>query len=139
MINANRIVSGSKAEIRAYGFSGNRPYHFSSKYLIPCAIRIENGKIKNITASGLNPVMTRQKISRIVAIEFLDAKKPFVVENKPIKANAKSGKLSSGDKNTLSRLLCQENTGDKPAAIFPKKSPSWKFSAKSNSIIVAGW
>lgn len=121
---AKRIVNGNRAEILAYGFSGKSPYHFSSKYLIPCAIKIENGKTKNIAAFGLNPVITKQNINKIVAIELRDAKNPLVVEKSPINANANKGKLSSGDKNTLSTVLCQEKTGASPAAILPKKSPT---------------
>ena len=104
----NRIVNGSSAETRAYGFSGKRPYHFSSKYLIPCAMRIENGRIKKTILSGLKPVINRQKIISSVAIELREAKNPFVVENKPIKDKAKVAILRSGDSNAPSVLLCQE-------------------------------
>jgi hypothetical protein len=38
------------------------------------------------------------------AIELRDAKNPLVVENSPISAKAKIGKLISGAKNTLSKL-----------------------------------
>ena len=121
IIIAKRIARGIIADILAYGFSGKRPYHFSRIYLRPCAIKIENGRIKKITASGLKPVMTRQKIIKMEAIEFLEAKKPFVVENRPIKAIANTGKLINGDKKTFSRVLCHENTGAKPVIILLKK------------------
>ena len=136
---ANRIVKGIKAEIRAYGFSGNNPYHFSSKYLSPCAIKIENGKIKNMIALGLNPVINRQNTSKIEAIELREAKKPLVVEKRPIKASAKVGKLINGDKNTLSKLPDHENSGAKPVRILLKKLPTSKFLANSSSRIVSGW
>ena len=135
---ANKIVNGIKAEILAYGFSGKSPYHFSSKYFIPCAIKIENGKIKKITAAGLKPVIIKQKINKIVAMELREAKKPLVVENSPMSAKANKGKLASGERKTLSTVLCHENTGAKPAAILLKKLPIWKSSAKSSSIIVSG-
>ena len=135
----NRIVSGNKAEILAYGFSGKSPYHFSSRYLIPCATKIETGKIRNTTASGLNPVIIIPNIISTEAIELRDAKKPLVVENSPISAKAKIGKLISGDKNTLSILLYQENSGANPDAILPKNSPSLKSFANRSSMIVPGW
>ena len=67
--------------------------------------------------------MIRQNTKRIEAIELREAKKPLVVENSPINASAKVGKLINGDKNTLSRLLCHENTGANPAAILLKNCP----------------
>ena len=60
--------------------------------------------MKKITADGLNPVIIMQNNSSIEAMEFLDAKNPFVVENNPINAIAKVGKLASGDKKTFSKL-----------------------------------
>ena len=132
------IDNGKIAEILAYGFSGKRPYHFSNKYLRPCATKIEKGRIKKTTASGLKPVIIKQKISKIVAMEFREAKNPLVVEKSPIKANAKMGRLISGDKNTLSTVLCHEKTGARPEAILLKKSPIWKFSLNKSSMIVAG-
>ena len=136
---AKRIVSGINAEIRAYGFSGNNPYHFSNKYFKPCAIKIENGRMKKTIALGLKPVIKRQKTIKIEAMELREAKKPLVVENKPIRANAKIGKLTNGDKNTLSKLPVQENNGAKPAKILLKKSPISKFFANNSSMMVSGW
>ena len=81
---------------------------------------MENGKIKNTIASGLNPVIIKQNTIKIEAMELRDAKNPLVVENSPINVKAKVGRLISGDKNTLSKLLCQENTGANPAAILLK-------------------
>ena len=40
--------------------------------------------------------MMIEKISSKVAIELREAKKPRVVDNKPISASAKVGKLTSG-------------------------------------------
>ncbi len=134
----NKIVSGTKAKILAYGFSGNKPYHFSSKYLRPWAIRIEKGKMKKTTASGLKPVIRRQKIIRIEAIELREAKNPRVVEKRPIRARAKVGRLTSGDRNTPSRLLCHEKTGANPLAILGKNCWIVNPSAKSSSITVPG-
>ncbi len=91
-----------------------------------------------MAASGLNPVIIKQNTIKIVAIEFREAKKPLVVENRPIRARAKSGKLTSGDKKTLSKLLCHEKIGAKPVMIFPRKSPIWKSFANKSSIIVSG-
>lgn len=134
----NRIVRGSKAEILAYGFSGNNPYHFSSKYLIPCATKIEQGRIKKIIASELNPVMIKQNTNNNEAIEFLEAKNPFVVENNPISASAKTGRLNNGDRKTLSILWCQENTKESALAILLKKWFGSKPLLRSNSGIISG-
>ena len=126
----NKMVSGKTAEMRAYGFSGNKQYHFARRYLRPCATRMESGRIIKTTAWGLKPVMMIVNTRRMVAIELREAKNPLVVENKPTKARAKIGRLMSGDKNTLSTVLCQENTGAMPAAMLLKKSPGWKFLEK---------
>ena len=99
---------------------------------------MEIGKMKNTTAFGLNPVIIIQNTIKIEAIELREAKNPLVVENSPIKAKANVGKLISGDKNVPSTLLCQENTGVNPAAIFPKKCWSSKPGANNNAIIVSG-
>ncbi len=45
-----------------------------------------------------------QNTNKSDAIEFLEAKNPFVVEKRPIKAKARTGRLINGDKNTLSTL-----------------------------------
>ena len=65
--------------------------------------------------------MKRPKTIKIEAIELREAKKPLVVENRPISANAKVGKLISGDKNTLSTLECHDKSGAKPVKILLKK------------------
>ena len=65
---------------------------------------MEKGKMKNTIASGLNPVIIKQNTIKMEAIELRDAKNPLVVENSPISAKAKIGKLISGAKNTLSKL-----------------------------------
>ena len=94
--------------------------------------------MKNTIALGLKPAIIRQNTIKIDAIELRDAKKPLVVEKSPIRANAKVGRLISGDKNTLSRLLCHENTGASPRAILLKKLPIWKSLLNKSSIIVSG-
>lgn len=139
MISANRIVSGKRAEILAYGFSGKSPYHFSSRYLIPCAISIENGSIKNTIASGLKPVIIIQKTNRMEAMELRDAKKPLVVDNRPIITSAKFGKLISGERKTFSVVLCHENNGARPIEILPKKCETSKSRENNKAIMVSGW
>ncbi len=83
---------------------------------------MESGKIKKITMEGLKPVIISVKIIRSDAIELREAKNPFVVENRPIRASAKIGKLMSGDKKTLSTVFRHENTGPSPLNILLKKS-----------------
>ena len=63
---------------------------------MPCAIRIDKGKMMKIAASGLKPVIIMQKTIKIEAMELREAKKPLVVENRPISAKAKLGRLISG-------------------------------------------
>lgn len=132
------MTSGKTADTLAYGFSGNRLYHFSSIYLRPCAIRIENGKIKNTIASELKPVIIKQKTINIEAIELRDAKKPLVVENNPINPNAKTGRLINGERKTLSGVVCHENIKTKPLMILLKKCSIANPSAKNNLIKVSG-
>ncbi len=105
---------------------------------MPCAVRIDKGRMINITAFGLNPVIIIQKMRSMVAIEFLEAKKPLVVENRPIKASARVGRLMSGDKNTPSLLLCHEKTGENPEAILWKNEPASKPGLNSKPRIVSG-
>lgn len=58
-----------------------------------------------------NPVIIRANRIKSVAIEFLEAKKPFVVENRPISASNNIGKLISGERKTFSMFPCQVNRG----------------------------
>ena len=131
-------MSGNIAKIRAYGFSGKSPYHFSRIYFRPCATRIENGKMMNTMASGLKPVIMIVKTMRRVAMELREAKKPLVVENRPISPMAKIGRLMSGERNTLSRLLFQENTNANPDERLLKKFEIWKSRENNNSIAIDG-
>ena len=121
MMSPNKMMSGKIADTLAYGFSGKRLYHFSRIYFSPCAIRIEKGSNENTTASGLNPVIIKQNTIKIEAIELREAKKPLVVENNPINAKAKIGRLINGERNTLSGVLCHENAGAIPSKILAKK------------------
>ena len=81
---------------------------------------MEKGKIINTTAVGLKPVIIRQNINKIEAIELREAKNPFVVENSPTNARVSTGILISGARKTLSSLLCHEKTGDNPEKILLK-------------------
>ena len=69
-------------------------------------------------AFGLNPEMIRQNTIKSDAMEFLEAKKPFVVENSPIKTSAKTGRLIRGERNTLSTVVRQEKAGPKAVIMF---------------------
>ena len=135
----NRIVSGKSAEIRAYGFSGKSPYHFSSKYFSPCATKIDSGKIMKIIISLLKPAMINPNMINSVAMEFLEAKKPLVVENSPISASDNIGRLSSGAKNTLWTNPCQVNNNVNPCTTLPKNIDGSKPSASKSSEITSGW
>lgn len=135
---ANKIESGISAEMRAYGFSGKRPYHFSRTYLRPWATRIDKGIIIKTIEFGSKPVITIVKTRRSVAIELREAKKPLVVEKRPMSAKAKTGKLTSGDKIGPSGLLLHEKIGATPVAILWKNRPVSKFLAKKSSSMTLG-
>ena len=87
---------GIMPKMRAYGFSGKSPYHFSRMYFNPCAIKIESGRTKRRDASGLKPEIKIVKTIKYVAIEFLDAKKPLTVEKRPVKARKRIGRPING-------------------------------------------
>ena len=138
IISANNTESGKIAEIRAYGFSGKRPYHFSRIYLRPCAIKIVNGRMKKITASGLKPVMTIVKINSRLAIELREAKKPLVVEKMPIRTIAKHGRLTRGARMAVSEAPRHEKIGATPVVRLFQKLLILKFLANSSSMMVSG-
>ena len=96
------------------------------------------GKNMKIIALELNPEIITPNTIKSDAIEFLEAKKPLVVENNPISAKAKIGRLISGERNRFSMLLCHENMEERPPEIFPKKLWMLKSFTNSNSIKVAG-
>lgn len=89
-------------------------------------------------ALGLNPAIIKENKIRIVAMEFLEAKNPLVVEKRPIKTKANTGRLINGDKNTLSTVERHENTGPSEVAIFEKKLLILKSLVKSRSMITFG-
>ena len=66
-------------------------------------------------------------------MELREAKKPLVVEKRPIKAIAKVGKLMSGDKKMLSTLVRHEKTGARPAFKFGINDSGEKFLAIKSS------
>lgn len=138
IISAKSTDSGKMAEMRAYGFSGNRPYHFSKMYLRPCAIKMVNGRIKNTIAFGLKPVITTVKSRSKVAIELREAKKPLVVEKMPISTIAKLGKPINGARIVLLTVPLHENIGATPVVRLCQNSLKLKFLANNNSIMVSG-
>ena len=89
-------------------------------------------------AFGLNPVITRQKTIKMLAMELREAKKPLVVEKRPISASANTGKLMSGERNTFSELDCQDKSGAMPVDMLLRKMPMRKSLANNNSRIVCG-
>ena len=96
---------GMRPKILAYGLFGKMPYHFSRMYFSPCAIKIASGIIRNRIDSGSKPEMKNEKIIRPVAMEFLDAKNPFMVEKIPTKTRKKVGMPMIGVKTVPSGLL----------------------------------
>ena len=77
-----------------------------------------NGRSIRIADSGLSPARKIVKIISQVAIELREAKKPLVVERRPITASAIEPRPTKGDKNELSRVVFQEKSGMKAVLIF---------------------
>ena len=135
-IRPNNMMSGKMAETLAYGFSGKRPYHFSRTYLRPWAVKIESGKMKKMMALELNPAMMSVKTISSDAIELREAKKPLVVEKRPINAIAKVGKLMSGARKILSTLVRHASSGFRPVLRLFQKISGERFLEASKSAIV---
>jgi hypothetical protein len=100
---------------------------------------MERGSIKKIAALGLNPVIIRVNRRSRDAMELREAKKPLVVENRPIRASANTGRLIRGDRNTFSVVFLQENTGARPEEILEKNLFVSKPLANRSSERVSGW
>ena len=90
-------------------------------------------------ASGLNPVIIIVKTMKTDAIEFLDAKNPFVVENRPVNARAIEARPTIGDRKIDSTLPLQEKNGKNPSRIFARKVPQLKLSTKVSWTKVDGY
>ena len=88
--------------------------------------------------NGLNPERTTVKTIKIEAIEFLDAKKPLVVEIRPVMASANEARPIIGDKKTDSMLPLHEKNGRKASLIFEKKWPREKSSIRNRALAVSG-
>lgn len=69
------------------------------------------GRRIRIEESGLRPDRMIVKIMRQLAMEFLEAKKPFVVDRRPIMARVMEARPMKGDKKVLSRGAFQEKKG----------------------------
>lgn len=90
-----------------------------------------NGNMISRAESGLKPLNITVNNTKHVAIAFLEAKKPFVVENRPAKAKNSEAKLISGVSSRPSRGLPQLKNGSNAIFRFEKKWPNSYSSEKS--------
>ena len=90
-------------------------------------------------AKGLRPASKIVKMINIEAMEFLEAKKPLVVEIRPVIARASEASPIIGAKNTDSILPLQEKNGKKASLILEKYLPQEKSSIKVRDFRVSGW
>ena len=84
-------------------------------------------------------MITAVKRSSSDAIEFLEAKKPLVVENRPTSASAKTGRPIKGARKIVPPPPNHLNAGSIPARKLFQKSARWKSLVSSSSRIIPGW
>ena len=98
-----------------------------------------NGKMMRTAESGLKPEIMAVKIMKIEAIELREAKKPLVVEIRPVIAKINEAIPIIGARNTESMLPLQEKNTRKAFLTLSKKAPQEKSFIKHNSVIVVGY
>ena len=64
-----------------------------------------------IAASGLSPERKIVKMTRQIAIELREAKKPFEVESRPMTARATDARPTKGERKELSSVVFQAKNG----------------------------
>ena len=106
---------------------------------MPWAVKIANGKIIRTAESGLKPEMTAVKIMKIEAIELREAKKPLVVEIRPVMAKMSEAMPIMGARKTESMLPLQEKNTRKAFLMLSKKVFQEKSFIKHSSVIVVGY
>lgn len=72
---------------------------------------MESGNRIKIADSGLSPARKIVKTMRQLAMELREAKKPLVVDSKPMTAKAMDASPTKGERNWLSRVVFQEKSG----------------------------
>lgn len=97
------------------------------------------GKIISTAQSGRKPVIITVKTIKIEAIEFLEAKKPCVVEIRPVIARAREARPIIGDKKMDPTLPPQEKNGKNPFLMFSKYASHEKLSMKKIARMVSGY
>lgn len=88
--------------------------------------------------SGFRPERKMVKTMKQLAMELREAKKPLVVESKPMTARAIEARPMNGDKNWLSKVVFQEKSGKKATLIFSMKPLIVRPGAHNNSGMMAG-
>ena len=97
-----------------------------------------NGMMMSTTQNGLKPDKRMVKTIKMEAMEFLEAKKPLVVEMRPVKARAREARPIIGARKTDWILPLQEKNGRKASLMLAKKAPQEKLSIKKSVLAVSG-
>ena len=98
-----------------------------------------NGKIIRTAQSGLNPEIIAVKIRKIEAIELREAKKPLVVEMRPVIASVREAIPIIGARKTDSMLPLQEKKARRAFLMFSRNVPQLKSFIKKSEVIVDGY
>ena len=106
---------------------------------MPWAVRIANGKIMRTAELGLKPEIMAVKIMKIEAIELREAKKPLVVEIRPVIARISEAIPIIGARNMESILPLQEKNTRKAFLMLLKKVSQEKSFIKHSSVMVVGY
>lgn len=101
-------------------------------------MRIANGRISKIAASGRRPARTMEKMIKQEAMALREAKNPLVVESKPTKARAKEPRPMSGEGKVLSTPPPQAKKGAKASLRLSRKVLIEKLSASSMLVMSVG-
>ena len=97
-----------------------------------------SGRRIRIADSGFKPERIIVKMIKQVAIELREAKKPLVVDNRPITARATEAKPTNGERKVLSSVVFQEKKGKKAIWRLVRKWSKLKSGARSNSLAMGG-
>ena len=106
---------------------------------MPWAVKMANGKMMRTAQSGLKPEMMAVKMINIEAMEFLEAKKPLVVEMRPVMARMSDAIPIIGARKIESILPLQEKKTRTAFFILLKKTPQEKSFINISSVMVDGY
>ena len=101
-------------------------------------MRMASGRIIKMAQSGFMPDRIIVKIISQVAMELREAKKPLVVESKPITARVIEPRPIKGERKVLSRAVFHEKRGRKAFWILVRKLLKVRPGARSSSGMMLG-